>query len=191
MSLFELFLLAIGLSMDAFAVAVCKGLGMRQLKIHHALLIGLFFGSFQAGMPLIGWALGTRLVELVAPIDHWIVLGLLGYIGAKMIWEALHEDENCTEPEAFTLDLKELLMLAIATSIDALAAGISLALLNVDLIFSVSAIGVTTFVLSVVGVYVGKHFGSRWEKAASIVGGITLICIGIRVVLQHLGFLAM
>ena len=193
MGLLELFILAVGLSMDAFAVSICKGLGMKRLNMEQALVIGLFFGGFQALMPLIGWALGTQLDDFITPIDHWIAFILLALIGGKMLLDAFREDdeEEAGEPKDTRLDLKELLMLAIATSIDALAVGITFAFLGVNIVVAIAVIGVTTFALSVVGVAVGHVFGARYEKGATIAGGIVLILIGCKILLEHLGIVAL
>ena len=189
MGFVELFLIGVGLSMDAFAVSICKGLGMRSLNMRQALVIGLFFGGFQALMPLIGWALGTQLADFITPIDHWIAFILLVLIGGKMLFDALRggDEEEAADPKDAKLDLKELLMLAIATSIDALAVGITFAFLGVNIVWAIAIIGVTTFVLSVVGVVVGHAFGARYEKGATIAGGIVLILIGCKILLEHLG----
>lgn len=187
--LVELFLVAVGLSMDAFAVAICKGLGMKRLDFGQACLIALFFGGFQALMPAIGWLLGSQFAHIVEPVDHWIAFFLLAFIGGKMLVEALRGDDE-EETDNGPLDLRELLMLAIATSIDALAVGITFAFLQMDIVFPVLFIGVTTFVLSLAGVAIGNQFGSRWEKPSTIAGGIVLICIGCKILLEHLGFLA-
>ena len=189
MGIYELFLIAVGLSMDAFAVSICKGLGMRRLNMRQAVLIALFFGGFQALMPVIGWALGSQFASLVTPVDHWIAFVLLAFIGGKMLWDAFHGEEGDTEALDAPLDLRELLMLAVATSIDALAVGITFAFLEVDIVPSVSLIGVTTFVLSLAGVAIGHQFGARWEKPSSVVGGVILILIGCKILLEHLGFL--
>lgn len=175
--------------MDAFAVSICKGLGMHRVNYRHALVIALFFGGFQALMPLVGWALGSQFAGLITPVDHWIAFGLLAFVGGKMLWDAFHEDDGEIEPDAEKLDLKELLMLAIATSIDALAVGISFAFLQVDIIFAVVTIGITTFVLSLVGVVVGNRFGSRYEKASTVLGGVVLILIGFKILFDHLGII--
>ena len=191
MGFVELFLIGVGLSMDAFAVSICKGLGMSRLNMRQAAVIALFFGGFQALMPLIGWALGSQLAELITPIDHWIAFALLAFGGGKMLWDAFHEDdEQGGEAKDAKLDLKELLMLAIATSIDALAVGITFAFLQVAIVPSVTIIGVTTFLLSFVGVAVGHFFGARFEKPATIAGGVVLILIGVKILLEHLGVVA-
>ena len=184
----ELFLIGVGLSMDAFAVSVCKGLGMSRLNIRQATIISLFFGGFQALMPLIGWALGSQLADLITPIDHWIAFALLAFVGGKMLWDAFQGEEA---EEATELSAGALFMLAIATSIDALAVGITFAFLQVAIVPSVAIIGVVTFVLSFVGVAVGHFFGARFEKPATIVGGAVLILIGVKTLLEHLGVIAL
>ena len=191
MGIAELLHIAVGLSMDAFAVSICRGLGMRRLNLRTAAVLALFFGCFQALMPLVGWALGSQLMWLIAPVDHWVAFVLLAFIGGKMLWEAFHEDdEGCGCEDTSAIDLREFLVLAVATSIDALAAGISFAALNVDIVASVSLIGVITFALSFVGVAVGHFFGARYERPASVVGGVVLILIGLKVLLELLGVLA-
>ncbi len=187
----ELFLIGVGLSMDAFAVSICKGLGMSRLNMRQAAVISLFFGGFQALMPLIGWALGSQLTDFITPIDHWIAFGLLAFVGGKMLWDAFHEDDEAEGVQTDEkLDLKELLMLAIATSIDALAVGITFAFLQVAIVPSITIIGLTTFVISFAGVAVGHFFGARFEKPATIVGGVVLILIGAKILLEHLGVIA-
>lgn len=187
----ELSLIGVGLSMDAFAVSICKGLGMSRLNMRQAAVISLFFGGFQALMPLIGWALGSQLTDFITPIDHWIAFGLLAFVGGKMLWDAFHEDDEADGVQTDEkLDLKELLMLAIATSIDALAVGITFAFLQVAIVPSITIIGLTTFVISFVGVAVGHFFGARFEKPATIVGGVVLILIGVKILLEHLGVIA-
>ncbi len=192
MGFIELFLVGVGLSMDAFAVSICKGLGMKRLNMKQALVIGLFFGGFQALMPFLGWALGTQLADLITPIDHWIAFILLAVIGGKMLLDAFRggEEDEAAEAKDAKLDLKELFMLAIATSIDALAVGITFAFLGVDIVFAIAVIGATTFVISVAGVAVGHAFGARYEKGATIVGGVVLILIGLKILLEHLGIIA-
>lgn len=189
MGLFELFLTAVGLSADAFAVSLCKGLKMPRLNRKHAVIIGLFFGGFQGLMPLLGWLCGMQFEKYITRIDHWIVFALLAFIGGKMIFEACRggsEEAGCDSG----LDLKELLMLAIATSIDALAVGISFAFLKVDIVPAVLLIGVTTFVLSIAGVAIGNRFGMRFQKKAELAGGVILCLIGLKILLEHLGVLA-
>ena len=188
----ELFLVGVGLSMDAFAVSICKGLGMKRLNMKQALVIGVFFGGFQALMPFLGWALGTQLADFITPIDHWIAFILLAAIGGKMLVDAFRggDEDEAAEAKDAKLDLKELFMLAIATSIDALAVGITFAFLGVDIAFAITIIGATTFVISVAGVAVGHAFGARYEKGATIVGGVVLILIGLKILLEHLGIIA-
>ncbi len=186
MGIAELLLIAAGLSMDAFAVSVCKGLGMRRLNVRVALVLAGLFGLFQGGMPVLGWLLGSRFLWLIEPVDHWIAFGLLAFIGTKMIVDAVRgeeEDAGATDHVAWG----EFLMLAVATSIDALAVGISFAALHVEIVPSCITIGITTFVLSLIGVGVGHAFGSRFERPAQILGGIVLILIGVKVLLEHLG----
>ena len=185
MGIVELFLIAVGLSMDAFAVSVCKGLGMNRLDIRQAVTIGLFFGGFQALMPLIGWALGAQFAQYVTAVSHWIAFVLLVFIGGKMLWDSLHDDDE--DSGGSFVSIRELLMLAVATSIDALAVGVTFAFLDVAIVSSVALIGATTFVISIAGVAIGHQFGSRWEKPAEIAGGIILILIGVKVLLEGLG----
>lgn len=192
MGIVELLLIAVGLSMDAFAVSICKGLGMKKVNMKVAAVLALFFGGFQGLMPLIGWALGSQFLWLIAPIDHWIAFGLLAVIGGKMLWEALHDEEGEDDGKpADRIDLGEFFILAIATSIDALAVGISFAALSVDIVPSVLLIGIVTFAFSIGGVFVGNYFGSRYQKPATITGGVVLILIGLKVLLEHLGLLAL
>lgn len=191
MGFIELFLIGVGLSMDAFAVAICKGLGMRRVNYAHAIIIALFFGGFQALMPLIGWALGSQFAAFIEPVDHWVAFALLAFVGGKMLWDAFHEDEDedASAEDTEHIDFAELVMLAIATSIDALAVGISFAFLQVDIVPAIAIIGVTTFVLSLGGVVVGNKFGARYERAATITGGIVLLLIGFKILFEHLGLL--
>ena len=192
MGLAELFFVAVGLSMDAFAVAVGKGLGMRRLDMRHAAIIALFFGGFQALMPVLGWLLGSAFAQYVAALDHWIAFVLLALIGANMIREAQHDDdEEGSDSDAsgdvrVRIDYRELLLMAIATSIDALAVGVTLSFLHVDIVFAATFIGVTTFVLSLVGVAAGQRFGARGRRPASIAGGAILIVIGIKILMEGL-----
>ena len=191
MGIIELLLIAVGLSMDAFSVTVCKGLNMTKLRIKNALIIGFFFGGFQALMPLIGWFLGSRFESYIVSIDHWIAFGLLAFIGGQMVWEAVKGEEQKQE-NADELRIKQLFMLAVATSIDALAVGITFALLDgVSIWWSILLIGCTTFIISVAGVFIGFKFGSRYEKGAQIIGGIILIGLGIKILLEHLGILVL
>lgn len=193
MSLFiVLFLMGVGLSMDAFAVSICKGLAMRKVNKKQALVIGLFFGGFQALMPFIGWALGSQFEAYITNIDHWIAFVLLAVIGGKMVKEAVTEKDGDDEVEQLDppLDIKEMFILAIATSIDALAVGITFAFLNYPIVEAITIIGITTFVISIIGVYVGNFFGSKYKKRAEIVGGVILILLGVKILLEHLGILA-
>ncbi len=191
MTIVELLLIGVGLSMDAFAVAICKGLGMSRLNLKQAAVIALFFGAFQALMPAIGWAAGSQFAEMITPVDHWIAFVLLAFVGGKMLWDAFHEeDEEETEAVEAKLDLKELTMLAVATSIDALAVGITFAFLQVDIVSSASIIGCTTFIISFAGVAVGHFFGARFERPSTIAGGVVLILIGVKILLEHLGVIA-
>ena len=185
MTFFELFLIGIGLSMDAFAVSICKGLSMQKIDKKYTLCIGLFFGGFQALMPLAGYLLGSRFSGYIERFDHWIAFVLLALIGFNMIKESREEEEEEEKPYA-GVNFKELLILAVATSIDALAVGITFAFLGVNIWVAITIIGVTTFVLSLVGVVVGNQFGSRFEKPATIAGGIVLILIGLKILIEHL-----
>ena len=188
MSIFELFLLAVGLSMDAFAVSVCKGLSVKQLKPKHALLAGLYFGGFQALMPVIGYFAGSYFADIISSYDHWIVFILLLLIGGNMIKESFEKDEDDLND---SFDFKTMLLLAIATSIDALAVGVSFAFLKVNIIYAALFIGVTTFILSAVGIKIGNIFGTRYRSKAELAGGIILILIGLKVLLEHLGILVL
>ena len=186
MSFIELFLAAVGLSMDAFAVSICKGLAMRKMSIKKAAIIGLWFGGFQAGMPLIGYFLGKQFESYITSIDHWIAFVLLSLIGISMIREALSKDE---EEANDALDVKTMFLLAVATSIDALAVGVTFAFLKVMILPAISFIGVITFLLSAAGVKVGNVFGTKYKSKAEIAGGIILIGMGLKILLEHLGFL--
>ena len=187
MGLIELFLLAVGLSMDAFAVALCKGLCMQRLDKRQGLLIAVFFGGFQALMPLIGWFLGTQFERYITALDHWVAFGLLSLIGLSMLREAFSKKE--AECACVKTSLRELFLLAVATSIDALAVGITFAFLNVNVFQAVSLIGVTTFILSFAGVCVGNRFGLKYQKKAQLSGGAVLILMGLKILLDHLGVL--
>ena len=182
MGLIELFLIAVGLSMDAFAVSVCKGLAMPKCTFKKAAIVGLWFGGFQALMPAIGYILGAQFQEAIASIDHWIAFVLLALIGGNMIHEALDNDEE--EADA-SLDVKTMFLLAVATSIDALAIGITFAFLKVNIIPAVCFIGIVTFIIS----FAGNVFGARYKNKAEIVGGVILILLGLKILLEHLGFL--
>lgn len=189
MGFVELFLLAVGLSMDAFAVSVCKGLSMKKASLKASATCGIWFGGFQAVMPLIGFFLGTMFADAIVAIDHWIAFGLLVIIGINMLKEAFSKECDCEEHDA-DLSVKTMFVMAIATSIDALAVGISLAMAgNVNIFLAVALIGITTFALSAVGVKIGNIFGSRFEKPAQIAGGVILILLGAKILLEHLGIL--
>lgn len=189
MGFMQLFLVAVGLAMDAFAVSVCKGLNMRKTDFKYAALLGLFFGGFQALMPAAGWLLGRQFEKYITSVDHWIAFLLLGFIGGKMILEALkkQEEASCCGPVVY--DLRELFMLAVATSIDALAVGITFAFLGVEIVGAAALIGSVTFVLSVAGVAVGSRFGAKYKSKAELAGGIVLVAIGLKILLEHLGIL--
>lgn len=186
MGLIELFILAVGLSMDAFAVSVCKGLAMPKITVKKTLIVGLWFGGFQALMPTLGYFLGVQFRNKITAIDHWIAFILLGIIGANMIKEACSGE---CEEENESLDIKTMFLLAVATSIDALAVGITFAFLNVHLLAAVSFIGVTTFTLSAIGVKIGNVFGTRYKSKAELAGGVILILLGLKILLEHLGIL--
>jgi putative Mn2+ efflux pump MntP len=189
MGIIELILIAVGLAMDAFAVSICKGLNMKKINYVHGAIIALFFGVFQSLMPLIGWLVGSSFSSYITQFDHWIAFILLVLIGGNMIRESLQEEEEEGEDQEDRLDYKELFLLAIATSIDALAVGITFAFLQVEIISSVLIIGAITFVISFVGVIIGNLFGSKFKNKAEIVGGIILILIGIKILLEHLNIL--
>ena len=190
MHFIELILIAVGLAMDAFAVAVCRGLKMKKLNYAHGTVIALFFGGFQALMPAIGWFLGFKFKSYIESVDHWIAFVLLAFIGGKMIYESLKKDEDdsscsCVE----RLDLKELTVMAVATSIDTLAVDIMFATLGVNIIPSASLIGIITFAISFVGVIIGHVFGAKLKNKAEFAGGAILVIIGIKILLEHLGVL--
>lgn len=190
MSLFELFITAVALSMDAFAVAICKGLSVGKIKPKHMLICGLWFGGFQALMPLIGYFLGEAFADYITSFDHWIAFALLAFIGGKMLLEAFgkEECEDCGCGEAAFKPMTMLTM-AIATSIDALAVGVTYALLpDVNIVFAVSSIGVITLLISSVGVKIGSVFGAKYKFVAEIVGGVTLMGMGIKILIEHLFF---
>jgi len=186
MSFWALFLIALGVSADAFAVALTKGLHMRRFNLRNALIIAVTFGLFQAVMPLVGWLLGSQFASYIEDFDHWIAFGLLLLVGGKMLWEAFssHEDK---EKDFDRINPRELLVLALATSIDALAVGVTLAFIDVSIVGAISLIGVTTLVLAFLGVVVGRRVGARFGKPAEIAGGVILILIGTRILFDHLG----
>ena len=187
MSLAELFVIAVGLSMDAFAVSVCKGLAMPKMNWKGALLVGLYFGGFQAAMPLFGYFLGSSFSLAIRAYDHWVAFILLSVIGANMVKESFSKEDECPDAD---LDIKNMVLLAIATSIDALAVGVTFAFLTVDIVPAVSFIGVITFCLSAVGVAIGHRFGARYKSRAELAGGIVLVLMGCKILLEHLGLLA-
>ena len=192
MSFAELFLLAVSLSMDAFAVSVCKGLCMKKVTLKAQATCGAWFGGFQGLMPLIGFFLATLFAEAIESFDHWIAFGLLALIGANMIKEAFEKEsiDSCDVNGVVDLSVKTMFVMAVATSIDALAVGISLAMAgDVNIWAAVSLIAATTFVLSAVGVKIGNVFGSRYEKKAEFCGGVILILLGLKILLEHLGVL--
>lgn len=204
MDILSIILIAIGLSMDAFAVSVTNGIIIKDIKMGHALKIGLYFGAFQAVMPIIGWLAGSQFEEYIISIDHWIAFVMLAFIGEKMIWEAYGAEDNetetveemcevavskqntvCEDP----LRIGRLIVLAVATSIDALAVGISFAFLRVSIIQSAALIGMITFIICFAGVYIGNKCGCLLKRKAEIVGGLILICIGLKILLEHLGII--
>ena len=188
MSFYEIVLISIGLAMDAFAVSVCKGLQMTKIDYKYTFIIALFFGFFQAAMPFLGWLAGKQFESYITSVDHWIAFVLLSFIGGKMIYEAVFDkDDDCGNK--ITYDFKEITMLAVATSIDALAVGISFAFLQVNILFSASAIGIITFALSICGAIIGNRFGARFKTKAEIAGGVILICIGLKILLEGVGLI--
>lgn len=188
MGFVELILLAVGLSMDAFAVSVCKGLAMPKLSWKHMAVVGAWFGGFQALMPLAGYFLGSTFQRYIQAFDHWVAFILLSFIGANMIREAFSKEEGgCAD---CSLGWKSMAVMAVATSIDALAVGVTFAFLDVDVSFAVLFIGITTFILSAIGVKVGNVFGVRYRAKAEFFGGAILIVLGLKILLEHLGVLA-
>lgn len=208
MNLLELFILAVGLSMDAFAVAICTGLTMRTITLKKIFIVGLYFGAFQAAMPLIGYMVATLFADRITAYDHWIAFGLLSFLGIRMIIGSFKKegckdrecpDESCDdrscpggrrpENKEASLKLAKMLPLALATSIDALAVGVSFAFLQVSIIPAISFIGVITLVLSMLGVKIGNAFGAKFKSKAELAGGVILILVGVKILLEHLGFL--
>ena len=181
----ELLLVAIGLSMDAFAVSVCKGLSLPRLRVKHALLAGLYFGGFQFMMPVLGWLLGYRFETLIVSVDHWIAFILLGLIGLNMIRESFSDAEKLDDDFGF----RTMVLLAVATSIDALAVGVTFAFLEVRILPAAGLIGLTTFLLSAAGIYIGHVFGARYKAGAERLGGVILVLMGLKILLEHLGIL--
>lgn len=186
MQLWELFVIAVGLSMDAFAVAICKGLSVEKVRPRHSIIVGAWFGGFQALMPFLGYLLGSSFAQKIEFIDHWVAFVLLGLIGANMLREAVteHEDEEVEQNGSF--GIKSMFPMAVATSIDALAIGVSFAFLQVQIVPAVTFIGVITFVLSAVGVCIGNVFGARYKSKAEFVGGLVLIGMGVKILIEHL-----
>lgn len=185
MGLLELFFIAVGLSMDAFAVSICKGLSLGKIKVKHMVIAGLWFGGFQALMPAIGYFAGSLFADKIVAFDHWVAFVLLLIIGGCMIKESFEEDDDVDA----SMKAKDMFLLAIATSIDALAVGVSFAFLKVSIVWSVSFIGVVTFVLSAIGVKIGSIFGAKYKAKAEFVGGLVLILIGMKILLEHLGII--
>lgn len=188
MSLIELLLLSVGLSMDAFAVSVCKGLAMKKITLRSACIVGAWFGAFQALMPLLGWLLGTQFAGYITQYDHWIALILLSFIGLNMIREALGKEEK-EEDAGSALTVRAMLPMAVATSIDALAVGVTFAFLEVNVLAAVCVIGAVTFLLSALGVKAGSVAGLRYKSKAELCGGVILILLGLKILLEHLGIL--
>lgn len=186
MDIVTLLILAVGLSMDAFAVSVCKGLAMKKITFQKTAIVGMWFGGFQALMPLVGFLLGIRFKYMITAIDHWIAFVLLLLIGGNMIKESLSKEEEKTDD---SLNFKTMLVLAIATSIDALAVGITFAFLEVNLTVAISSIGITTFLLSMLGVKMGNLFGTRYKSRAELAGGVILILLGTKILLEHMNVL--
>lgn len=190
MGIVELVLISVGLAMDAFAVAVCKGLNMRKINYKHAVIIAAFFGGFQALMPFIGWLIGTRFASYIDKYDHYVAFALLAFIGVKMIIDAVKGEEECESCGEGRLDIKELVVLSVATSIDALAVGVTFALLpELNVGWSVAIIGVITFLISALGVVIGNRFGSKYQQKAELAGGIILILIGAKFLLEGFGLI--
>ena len=186
MGAIEILLISIGLAMDAFAVSICKGLAMKKMSWEKAIIIGLYFGAFQAIMPTIGFFLGTTFERFITNVDHWVAFILLVGIGINMVKEAFDkESENRND----NVDMKTMLVLSIATSIDALAIGITFACLKMHIVVPVITIGIITFVISVIGVKIGNRFGDKYEKKAEIMGGVILILLGVKILLEHLGII--
>ena len=187
MGFIELFLIAVGLSMDAFAVSVCKGLSVKKVGVKHAALAGLYFGGFQFLMPVIGYLLGFRFESVIETVDHWVAFVLLAFIGGNMIKESFGKAEELNDD----FGVRTMLLMAVATSIDALAVGITFAFLEVQILPAAGLIGVTTFLLSFAGIYIGNVFGARYKSKAELAGGIILVLIGVKILLEHLGILSL
>lgn len=197
MNLFELFVIAVGLSMDAFAVAICKGLSVKSVKLKNAGIVGLYFGIFQAGMPLIGYFLGAQFQDKITAYDHWIAFALLAIIGINMIKESFEKKcEECNkraageeEYDSKALGFKSMIVLAVATSIDALAVGVTFAFLQIDIVPAVSLIGIVTLILSMIGVWIGNVFGAKYKTKAVLAGGIILVLMGLKILLEHMNII--
>lgn len=190
MKLWEVILIAVGLSMDAFAVSVCKGLSVRKLKPRHILAVGLYFGGFQALMPIIGYFVGVQFIEYIEAFDHWIAFALLLLIGANMIREALGKDDGSDKDKNSSFSVGTMLVMAVATSIDALAVGVSFACLEMqssEALRAAAVIGIITCGLSAVGIAVGNFFGEKYKNKAEFVGGVILVLLGVKILLEHLG----
>ena len=187
MSILEICLVGLGLAADAFAVAMCKGVEMKKFILKYAVVIALFFGVFQAVMPLIGWAVASTFEEYITAYDHWIAFGLLLLLGGKMIWDSFKKEEESAEEKALNIGFKTLLLMAIATSIDALAVGVTFAFLQVNVWVAIAIIGAITFILSLIGVAIGAKLGDKFEKKAEFIGGLILVLIGVKILLEHLG----
>ena len=186
MNILEILLISVGLAMDAFAVAICKGLSMKKINLKKILIVGVYFGLFQAIMPVVGYFLGSFFEELVTQVDHWVAFILLSIIGINMIKEIFSKDEEeCND----SVDFKTMVVLAIATSIDALAVGITFAFLKTNILIAALTIGIVTFLISVAGVKIGNKFGDKFEKKAQLAGGVILILIGLKILLEHLSII--
>lgn len=188
MGFVELLLVAVGLSMDAFAVSICKGLATKKIGVKEMCIAGIWFGGFQMLMPMIGYLLGSTFAETITDFDHWIAFVLLVFIGGNMIREAVAKNEDCDDVND-SFGVKTMFVMAIATSIDALAVGVTFAFLSVQIVPAISFIGITTFLFSFCGVRIGNIFGNKYEKKAELAGGIILILIGLKILLEHLGVL--
>lgn len=186
MGILEMILIGVGLAMDAFAVSVCKGLGMRKINYKHAFITALFFGGFQAAMPFLGWLLGTQFERYITAVDHWIAFLLLFFIGGKMIWEVIRERNTEEEVIEEKFSYRQLVAESVATSIDALAVGITFAFLNTGIALPIAIIGVVTFVIAFSGVVIGNRFGARFKSKAELAGGIILVLIGVKILIEHL-----
>ena len=187
MSVLEICLVGLGLAADAFAVAMCKGVEMTKFVLKYALVIALFFGVFQAVMPLIGWAVASTFEQYITDYDHWIAFGLLFVLGGKMIWDSIKKDDEAETEKPLNIGFKTLLLMAVATSIDALAVGVTFAFLQVNVWAAIALIGAITFALSFAGVFIGVKLGDKFEQKAEFVGGLILIMIGVKILLEHLG----